>query len=79
MLRIVKTRDGKEYKSYTDLHCEIVIANKLKYNDVIGEYSVDFINGKPIMYNIQRPLPDKLQLARDTEALYKYGFIKQGD
>ena len=79
MLRIVKIKGGKEFKSYTALHSQIVIDNQLNYADVIGEYSVEFKNGKPIYYNVLRPLPDKIQLARDCEALYKYGFIKQGD
>jgi hypothetical protein len=79
MLRIIKTKDGKEFKSYTALHSQIVIDNKLNYSDVIGEYSVEFKNGKPIYYNVLRPLPDRLQLASDTEALYRYGFIKEGD
>lgn len=75
MLRIVKTRQGKEYKSYTDLHCEIVIDNHLNYNDVVAELVID----RGIVYNVRRSLPDKLQEARDIDALYRYGYLKEGD
>ena len=76
MLRIVKTKDGREFKSYTSLHCDIVRDNKLSYDDVIGEYSVEYCNGKPVVYNVLRALPDKIQIARDIDALYQYGYYK---
>jgi len=75
MLRIVRLKNGKEFKSYSDLHAEIIADNHINYCDVKAELIIE----KGIIYNVLRPLPDKLQLARDTEALYKYGFIKEGD
>ena len=72
MLRIVITKDGRQFKSYTDLHCEIVRTNKIDYHNVAQELVID----RGITYNVRRALPDKLQTARDVDALYAYGYYR---
>ena len=72
MLRIVKTKDGREFRSYTDTHAEIVLTDHLSYSNVSGEYF--FEAGK--LYDVRRPTPDKIQIARDIDALYAYDYYK---
>ena len=80
MIKYIITKDNKEFKAYgiNAKHCDIIKDNGLNSKNIIDEGFIE--NGKRFSWNnFSRELNTKAIKARETESLYMYGYIKQGD